>query len=109
MFLSAKKVSELSPADIELIQEAAGALARCGARLEKALRKLRAAEEDLDLCREEGLIFARKGAIERYKEARRQAETARYIYIVQREAVGFRNHKFADRIYPLPPPRDPSF
>jgi hypothetical protein len=106
VFLLARKVSELSPADIELIKEAAGALARCGEKLEKALRELRSTEELLDLCPDNGTSLPREEAIDLYKTARRQAETARYVYIVQREAVGFRNHKFADRIYPLPPLRD---
>ena len=106
MFLLARKVSELSPEDIELIKEAAGALARCGEKLEKALRQLRSAEELLDLCPNDGSSSSLEEAIEQYKSARRKAETARYQYIVQREAVGFRNHKFPDRIYPLPPPRD---
>ncbi len=103
----ARKLSELSPADVELIQEAAGALARCGERLEKALLRLRSAEEILDSkIHGSPLSLSREEAIEQYRTARRRAEKARYAYIVQREAVGFRNHKFADRIYPLPPPRD---
>lgn len=106
MFLLARKTSELSPADFELIKEAAGALARCGEKLEKALRQLRWAEERLDLCPNNGTNSSLQEAIEHYKKARKQAETARYVYIVQREAVGFRNHKFADRIFPLPPPRE---
>ena len=105
MFLPAK-VAELSPADIELIKEAAGALARSGEKLEAALRQLRAAEELLDLCPHNGTPASLQEALEQYKAARRKAEKARYVYIVQREAVGFRNHKFADRIFPLPPPRD---
>ena len=106
MFLLARKLSELSPEDIELIKEAAGALARCGERLEKALQQLRSAEELLDFCPNDRMLSSREEVIEQYKTARRQAEMARYVYIVQREAVGFRNHKFADRIFPLPPPRD---
>jgi hypothetical protein len=120
VFLLARKTSELSPADIELIQEAAGALARCGARLEEALGKLRSAETVLDLCSvsrlrhttptktgpEAGL--SRQEALEQYRKAWKEAEKARYVYIVQREAVGFRNHRFADRIYPLPALRNPS-
>jgi hypothetical protein len=106
MFLTARKLSELSPQDIEFIKEAAGALARCGEKLEKALRRLRSAEELLDLFPNNGTRSSREEAIEQYKTARRQAEKARYVYIVQREAVGFRNHKFPDRIYPLPPPRN---
>ena len=102
----ARKLSELSPADIELIREAAGALARCGEKLEKALRHLRWAEERLDSQSPGSTSISREEAIEEYKTARRRAEKARYVYIVQREAVGFRNHRFADRIYPLPPPRD---
>jgi hypothetical protein len=108
VFLLARKTSELSPADIELIKEAAGALARCGQRLEKALRELRSAEELLDQDPSNGTPFSRDEAIEQYKKAWRQAKTARYVYIVQREAVGFRNHKFADRIFALPPPRNVS-
>lgn len=106
MFLLARKTSELSPADIELIQEAAGALARSGEKLEKALQQLRSAEELLDLHSDNGTRSSLQEAIERYKVARKQAEKARYVYIVQREAVGFRNHRFPDRIFPLPPPRD---
>jgi len=106
MFLLARRLSELSPADIELIKEAAGALARSGERLEKALSELQSAEELLDQSPNNGTPFSRDEAIEQYKKARRKAETARYLYIVQREAVGFRNHKFANRIYALPPLRD---
>lgn len=106
MFLSGRKVSELSAQDIEFIKEAAGALARCGERLETALRKLHSAERALDLGGDdEAPPGSRQQAIEHYREAWKGAEKARYLYIVQREAIGFRNHKFADRIYPLPPPR----
>jgi hypothetical protein len=105
MFLLARKASEYSPADIELIKEAAGALARCGERLEKALGKLRSAEELLDPGSNARMPFFREEVIEQYKIAWGQAEKARYLYIVQREAIGFRNHKFADRLYPLPPRR----
>jgi hypothetical protein len=105
MFLKAK-IAELSPADIELIKEAASALARAGEKLEQALRQLRAAEELLDLYRENGNPSSRQEAIEQYRIAREKAETARYVYIIQREAVGFRNHKFPDRIFPLPPARE---
>ena len=106
MFLLARKLSELSPADIELIQEAAGALARCGEKLEKALRGLRSAEDRLDSEHHSSKSISRREAIAHYKAARIRAEQARYVYIVQREAIGFRNHKFADLIYPLPPRRD---
>jgi multidrug resistance efflux pump len=106
MFWLARKAKELSAADIELIREAAGALARCGERLENALRQLRSAQDVLESCGGSGSSSRRQAAVEQYKAARRQAETARYMYIVQREAVGFRNHKFADHIYPLPPPRN---
>ena len=125
MSLLGKKLNEISPEDLELIKEAAGALARYGEKLEKALARLREAEEMMDtffskLPQEEDR--SRKGpplegspdssplsileeTIERYQEAHQQAEQARYKYIVQREAVGFRNHKFADQLFPLPPKR----
>ena len=105
MFLLARKVSELSPQDIEFLKEAAGALARCGERLEKALGQLRLAEELLDLGSNTRTLSSREEAMEQYKTAWSQAEKARYLYIVQREAIGFRNHKFADHLYPLPPRR----
>jgi hypothetical protein len=106
MFLLARKVSELSPQDIEFLKEAASALARCGERLEKALGELRSAEELLDLGSNTRMPSSREGAIAQYKMAWNQAEKARYLYIVQREAIGFRNHKFADHLFPLPPRRD---
>ena len=106
MFLSARKVSELSPQDIEFLKEAAGALARCGERLEKALGQLRSAEALLDLGLNARTSSSREEAIEQYRTAWSQAETARYLHIVQREAIGFRNHKFADHLFPLPPPRN---
>jgi hypothetical protein len=102
MFLLARKASEYSPADIELIKEAAGALARSGERLEKALRQLRSAEELLELGSNTRTPSSREERIEQYKIAWSRAEKARYLYIVQREAIGFRNHKFADHLYPLP-------
>jgi hypothetical protein len=106
MFLLARKVSELSPQDIEFIKEAAGALARCGERLEKALGKLRSAEELLDLGSNTRTPSSREEAIEQYQRAWSRAEKARYLYIVQREAIGFRNHKSPDHLYPLPHRRD---
>jgi len=126
MSLLGKKLNEISPEDLELIKEAAGALARYGEKLEKALARLRAAEEMMNrffwssLHKEEGMIIyndpplgsperaalsSLAEAIELYQKAHQQAERARYKYIVQREAVGFRNHKFADQLFPLPPKR----
>ena len=111
MPLLGKKLNEISPEDLELIKEAAGALARYGQKLEKALSHLRATEEILDDIfisspREGSLqnesLPSLEEAIQQYQEAHLQAEQARYKYIVQREAVGFRNHKFADQLFPLP-------
>lgn len=95
MGLLGKKLSEYTPQDLELVKEAAGALARSGERLEKALACLQEAES----------LLEKSGHEEReaYRVAWERAAHARHLYIVQREAVGFRNHHFADALFPLPP------
>ena len=122
MGLIGKKVSEMTPEEVELLKEAAQALARCGERLEKALKHLSEAETHLDatlnaynkhLCSSTGgpdiqgdikrsLEENLKDAVTSYRKAWKKAEEARYMYIVQREAIGLRNHRFVDEVYPLP-------
>ncbi len=126
MSLLEKKVGELLPQEIELIKEAASALARCGEKLEKALQQLQQAEGLLDddsMAQGTGNESVSKQvlpsspfhgeappptpteAMAQYRKAREKAETAHHTYLIQREAIGLRNHRFVRRIYPLPPKR----
>ncbi len=124
MSLLGKKVSELTPEEVEFLKEAAYTLRREAEKLEEALEKLRRAEEHLDRLYSDatarkmltsaseqvdspGMPRAQElaQAISEYRRAWKTAERARYAYIVHREAIGFRRHVFADRLYPLPPLR----
>lgn len=84
----------------EIVAEKAATLGRAGERLEIALRL--AAELRLTLEHaSEGL--ARDGALARYREARQRALEARRTLIIQREAIGLRNHRIVDQQFPEPP------
>lgn len=100
-----KNVREMTPIDVELFREAASALARSGERLEEALASLREAEMLLQASLSEGPAPDRQEALKAYRKAWQRAERARYAYIVQREALGLRTHRFVDRFYPMPPQR----
>lgn len=122
MSLLGKKTSELTPEEVEFLKEAAETLRREAEKLEEALENLKRAEAALES------VYARSGkvppapfpgrqgetgaeqwgadlaeAVSRYTVAWKRAERARYAYIVHREAIGFRRHTFADKLYPLPP------
>jgi hypothetical protein len=85
----------------EILAEKAATLGRAGERLEAALRL---AAELHDALREapEGDARAR----ERYRQARTRALEARRILIIQREAIGLRNHRLVDQQFPEPPRLD---
>lgn len=100
-----KNIREMTPIDVELFREAASALARSGERLEEALAFLRESEMSLQASLAEGTASDISGARETYRKAWQRAERARYAYIVQREALGLRTHRFVDRFYPMPPER----
>jgi uncharacterized protein YukE len=123
MGLLGKKTSELTPEEVEFLKEAAETLRREAEKLEEALEKLKRAEAALEracarrsgkippapLSERHGETGTRHGgddlaeAVSRYTAAWKRAERARYAYIVHREAIGFRRHTFADKLYPLPP------
>ena len=83
----------------EIIAEKAATLGRAGERLEAALRLCTERREDLQRAPE----FAREAALARYQEARRRALEARHTLIIQREAIGLRNHRLVDQQFPEPP------
>lgn len=76
----------------EIVAEKAATLGRAGERLETALRL---AAELHDALRE-----APAG------ESRERALEARRILIIQREAIGLRNHRLVDQQFPEPPRLD---
>jgi len=85
----------------EILAEKAATLGRAGERLEAALRV--AAELHAALAQApEGP--AREGARASYRQARARALDARRTLIIQREAIGLRNHRLVDQQFPEPPP-----
>lgn len=87
----------------EIIAEKAATLGRAGERLEVALRL---AAELHDAMREAPEGDGRERARERYRQARARALEARRILIIQREAIGLRNHRLVDQQFPEPPRLD---
>jgi hypothetical protein len=84
----------------EIRAEKAATLGRAGERLEAALRLCADLREDFGRAPE----IAREAALARYREARRRALEARHTLIIQREAIGLRNHRVVDQQFPEPPP-----
>ena len=87
----------------EIVKEKAVTLGRAGERLEAALTALatlaqawRAAGDD---------STARQRLADEYDRAWRAADTARQTLLIQREAVGLRQHRDVDRQFPVPPRR----
>lgn len=87
----------------EIVAEKAATLGRAGERLEAALRL---AAELRGALREAPAGEARERAREGYREARTRALEARRILIIQREAIGLRNHRLVDQQFPELPRLD---
>jgi len=81
----------------EIRAEKAAALGRAGERLEAALAALRDLERGATDAPDEKLRAA-------YRAARDRARTARLHLLIQREAVGLRNHRVVDQQFPEPAP-----
>jgi hypothetical protein len=88
--------------DEEIRREKAAALGRAGERLEEALQET----EDLGR-RLDGAVdpSVRRELIDAYEAARQRAQAARYALVIQREAIGLRNHRDVERLFPEPPRR----
>jgi hypothetical protein len=84
----------------EIIVEKAATLGRAGERLEAAIGLVaelrRAFESAVDAA-------ARGCALASYRQARARALDARHTLIIQREAIGLRNHRIVDQQFPEPP------
>ncbi|HEY7434531.1 MAG TPA: hypothetical protein VIE41_05280 [Methylomirabilota bacterium] len=87
----------------EIVAEKAATLGRAGERLEAALRLAAQLHEAL---RDAPEGEPRERAHDDYREARRRALEARRILIIQREAIGLRNHRVVDQQFPEPPRLD---
>jgi hypothetical protein len=84
----------------EILAEKAATLGRAGERLEAALalvaERRRALERTLHGA-------ARETALASYRQARARALDTRHTLIIQREAIGLRNHRIVDQQFPEPP------
>jgi hypothetical protein len=86
--------------DREILGEKAAALGRAGERLEQALAELTGAAAALQAAMEPE---TRQRLAADYEAARARATQARLLLLIQREAVGLRNHRMVDHQYPEPP------
>lgn len=97
----------------EILREKAQALGGTGKALEKAMSQLAAVENDIKILMKSGQDGQLKRAaqiengtfqelVAEYKRRRRLAFESRRKLIIQREAIGFRNHSYVFEKYPLP-------
>jgi len=84
----------------EILAEKAATLGRAGERLDAALAL---AARLLVAVERAGDGPAREVALADYREARARALDARHTLIIQREAIGLRNHRILDQQFPEPP------
>lgn len=89
----------------EIRREKAAALGRAGERLEEAIRETAAIGGRLEAATD---LAERARLFDEYDVARGRATHARYALLIQREAIGLRNHRAVDQLFPEPPrlPRD---
>ena len=86
----------------EIAQEKAAALGRAGERLEAALAHATFLGRRLDNTADPA---ERARLLGEYESARVRAIHARLALVIQREALGFRNHRMVDQQFPEPPRR----
>jgi hypothetical protein len=86
------------PIETELIAEKASALARVAAQLESALAALTAADQAIAAA-DPG---ARQPLLEKRRELREAASRQLWYVVVQREAIGLRDHESLYRLYRVP-------
>ncbi len=102
----------------EIQQEKAEALGRAGERLEEALRKLAELRDTIEALGQElkGATWEREALVQairyvthEYNALREKAILYHRYLIIQREAVGFYDHRDVDRLYRIPDPlKDPA-
>jgi hypothetical protein len=88
----------------EIRREKAASLGRAGERLDEAIRETEGIGRELDAAR----VPADRARLHAaYEQARARAKAARYALLIQREAIGLRNHRVVDQLFPEPPRRHP--
>jgi len=96
-----RRAESVGRVENEIRAEKAATLGRAGERLETALNELRAVAQrlagPLDESRRDELRAA-------YRAARERVRTARLHLLIQREAIGLRNHRVVDQQFPEPAP-----
>ena len=86
----------------ELSQEKTAALGRAGERLEAALSHAAELSRRLDATAN---LEEQERLLGEYESARLRALHARLALLIQREALGLRQHKIVDQKFPEPPRR----
>lgn len=81
---------------MEIQEEKAAALGRIGRALEDYLANLACLRMEIEKAPSQSNIGA-------YNKVRSQAKLYYWYLIVQREAIGIRNHKLLAQFYPIPP------
>ena len=92
----ARPKAEESPLELELRRERAQAMSRAGERLEAALRDLAGSEVALRTSPGPAVEAVRDEALARAGERL-------WFLVVQREALGLRDHRVLDDVYAIPP------
>ena len=100
--MTSRTGESLRRTEAEIAAEKAATLGRAGERLEEALRAARAALARLDAA---GEPDERRQRLADYERARARAAQERLVLIIQREAVGLRQHRVVDLQFPEPPRR----
>jgi hypothetical protein len=86
----------------EILGEKAAALGRAGERLEAVLEGVAAIARRLDTSAD---AAERARLLDEYAAARARALHARLALVIQREALGLRQHRMVDQQFPEPPHR----
>ena len=84
----------------EIIAEKAATLGRAGERLEAALALVAEVRCAVEQAADDAV---REAALASYRQARARALAIRHTLIIQREAIGLRNHRIVDQQFPEPP------
>lgn len=99
--MSGRSGESLRRTEREILGEKAAALGRAGEHLERALAHAADLGRRLDAAA--GPEYASLHG--EYERARVRALAARLALLIQREAVGLRQHRLVDQVFPEPPRR----
>jgi hypothetical protein len=84
----------------EIAREKAAALGRAGERLEAALEGVHALARQIEASADPGARL-----LAEYERAHARAREARLALVIQREAIGLRQHRVVEQQFPEPPRR----